>query len=135
LNSSQISPWRFSFFQIDARAGNLAEAAKSAEEVVRVVPEDPLGWYNLGTIYYVSGKYENSTAALGRAVGLKNDYANALFLLSASYAALERFDDARTALREVIALNPSVTSLPEMLARLEKGENPFAPSDNNAVDQ
>ncbi|KKW17410.1 MAG: O-linked GlcNAc transferase, partial [Candidatus Kaiserbacteria bacterium GW2011_GWA1_50_28] len=125
----------FLLSQIDARAGNLAEAAKSAEEVVRVVPEDPLGWYNLGTIYYVSGKYENSTAALGRAVGLKNDYANALFLLSASYAALERFDDARTALREVIALNPSVTSLPEMLARLEKGENPFAPSDNNAVDQ
>ena len=125
----------FLLSQIDARAGDLAEAAKSAEEVVRVVPEDSLGWYNLGTIYYVSGKYENSTAALGRAVGLKNDYANALFLLSASYAALERFDDARTALREVIALNPSVTSLPEMLARLEKGENPFAPSDNNAVDQ
>ena len=115
----------FLLSQIDARAGNLEAARGSAEAVVQIAQNDPLGWYNLGTIYYAEANYENAAAALERAVGLQNDYANALFILSASYANLDLVEDALAALRAVAALNPSQTSLETMMAALEEGENPF----------
>ena len=119
----------FLLSQIDARAGDLEAARGSAEAVAQIAPNDPLGWYNLGTIYYAEGNYENAGAALEQAVGLQNDYANALFLLSASYANLALFENAIAALQAVAALNPSETSLQNMLTSLEEGENPFTTSE------
>lgn len=115
----------FLFSQIDARAGDFAAAREKAGAVVQLVPDDPLGWYNLGTILYAEENYENSALAFERAVGLQNDYSNALFLMSASYAYLGRYQDALTALNATLTLNPEAATLPPMISALEKGENPF----------
>lgn len=116
----------FLLSQIDARAGDLPAARGKAEAVVQLAPDDALGWYNLGTIYYAEHTYGNAVLAFERAVGIQNDYSNALFLLSASYTYLERFEESATALKAVAALNPANTSLPDMITALEAGENPFA---------
>src|SRR3989344_946310 len=117
----------FILSQTDARAGDLSLARESAEMVIRIVPEDPLGWYNLGTIYYVDRDYQNASLVFERAVGLQNDYANALFLLGMSYASLEREDDALAVFRAVAALDPSKELPQNIIAELEAGNNPFAP--------
>jgi tetratricopeptide (TPR) repeat protein len=125
----------FLLSQIEARAGDLPAARARAEAVVQVAPNDSLGWYNLGTIYYAEENYEFAGAAFERAVGIQNDYANALFLLSASYAQLGFYEEGATALRAVAALNPSEASLPDMIAALERGENPFAEEVSGGEDQ
>jgi len=111
--------------QIEARANDLPAAREKAEAVVTLAAQDPLGWFNLGTILYASKEYQDASLAFERAAGLQNDYANALFLLSASYAALGRFRDAETALKTVAVLNPSQTSLQDMIDKLEARKNPF----------
>ena len=115
----------FLLSQIEARANNLPAAREAAEAVASLASQDPLGWYNLGTIYYAGGDFQNASLAFERAAGLQNDYANALFLLSASYTELNRIDDALTALKAVAALNPTQESLQAMITALEAGKNPF----------
>lgn len=118
----------FLLSQIYARAGDLENAAGTAQSVAILAPQDPLAWYHFGTIIFAGNDYENAALAFERAVGLENNYANALYFLSASYAALGRLDDARIALQAVVALNPNEESLQTMLEAFEAGENPFGNS-------
>ena len=54
----------FLLSQIYARANDLQKALDSAAAVAQLVPEDPLGWYNLGTILYAGEDYQNAALAL-----------------------------------------------------------------------
>ncbi len=49
---SDFAPAHFLLSQIDARTGDFASAREHATFVVQIAPEDPLGWYNLGTLLY-----------------------------------------------------------------------------------
>lgn len=120
-----LAPAHFFLSQIEARAGNLDAALERAVAVVQIAPNDALSWYNAGTILYTKKDYENAAIALERAVGIQNDYSNALFLLSASYAALNRLNDALTAMRAVEALNQGNENVATMVKQLESGKNPF----------
>lgn len=116
----------FLLSQIYARANDLQKALDSAAAVAQLVPEDPLGWYNLGTILYAGGDYGNAALALERAAGIQNDYANALFLLGLSYAQLDRDADALSALKAVSAQNPTDAALGTIIANISAGRDPFA---------
>ena len=116
----------FLLSQIYARAGDLQKALDSAAAAAQLVPEDPLGWYNLGTILYAGADYQNAALAFERAVGIQNDYANALFLLGVSYARLDRDAEALSVLKAVAALNPADATLTAIIANVSAGEDPFA---------
>ncbi len=116
----------FLLSQIHARAGDLQKALDSAASAAELVPEDPLGWYNLGTIFYAGADYQNATRAFERAVGIQNNYANALFLLGLSYTKLDRDADALSVLKVVAALNPTDAALGAIIANIRAGRDPFA---------
>lgn len=119
----------FLLSQIHARANRLDAARENAAAVVQIAPQDALGWYNLGTILYAGGDYGNAALSFEQAVGIENNYANALFLLGLSYYRLDRKDDALAALKAVANANPNDTTLAEAIATIEAGEDLFAPSE------
>ncbi len=113
---------RFLRSQVEAGSGKFDAAEIDAREAVALVPQDPLGWYNLGVIYYAAGSYQNAAQSLAQAVSLQRDYANALFVLALS---LDKSGDrvrARVALQEVVRLNPDNSSVKDMLTNLDAGK-------------
>jgi len=113
----------FLLSQVEARAGNFGTALEHAATVTQIAGEDPLGWYNLGTVLYAQKNYEIAASALERAASLQSNYGNALFLLGLSYYRLDRREDALAALKVVAALNPGDARLGEMIAALEAGRS------------
>ena len=106
--------------QVEARSGNLDKALEYAVRVTQVAAADSLGWYNLGTILYVQGRFDLAAQAFGNAVGIQNNYANALFLLGLSYDKLGRTDEALRALKAVSQLNPDHAGLKETIKEIER---------------
>ena len=105
--------------QVEAGEGSNAAALEDARSAVALVPQDPLGWYNLGAVLYSANDASDAAIALKQAIALSNNYANALFLLS---LALENSGDhlgAIDAMQKVVALNPSNTTALSALAQLQ----------------
>ncbi|MBI4093337.1 tetratricopeptide repeat protein [Candidatus Kaiserbacteria bacterium] len=125
---ADLAPAHFLLSQIDARANALQEALQHAGVAVQIAPQDPLGWYNLGTMLYASNDYGNAVTALERAVALEENYANALYLLGLSYYRLERVDDSLRALRAVAATNQDNAALNEIIEDIDAGRDPFTPA-------
>ena len=118
-----FAPAHYLLSQIHARAESFEKAQEYGEAVVQIAPQDPLGWYNLGTILYAQNSYQDAALSFERAAALQSDYANALFLLGLSYYRLERKDDALKALEVVATLNPDDTTLADLIARIEAGRD------------
>ncbi len=98
--------------------GDFSAAIDDAATAVSLAKEDPLGWYNLGTLLYSSADYENAAAALSQAVSLNNDYSNALFVLALAYNQLGNHERAIAAMERVVALNPDNETASSTLANL-----------------
>jgi len=104
--------------QAEAQLGDLPAATDDAAAAVSLAKEDPLGWYNLGTILYTSGDYQNAGQALSQAVALNNDYSNALFVLALTHEKLGDRARAIAAMERVVALNPGSDVASSTLANL-----------------
>lgn len=107
--------------QLEASKGDFTAAVRDAAAAIQGVPQDPLGWYNLGAVLYVAGSYHEAVPVLEKAVALQNDYANALFVLALSYEKLGRHAEALVALKSVAERNPNDTTLQRMVKDLEMG--------------
>lgn len=105
-----------------AGGGDFAEAVLSAEAAVRLAPQDPLAWYNLGAVLYAEGSYEKAAPALQQAIVLRADYADALFMLSLSFERMGRTEESLLLLRRVRELNPDNAELNAKIESLEAGE-------------
>jgi tetratricopeptide (TPR) repeat protein len=110
---------------VEAAAGQGDPAVTAAAQAVQLVPEDPLGWFNLGYILYSGKSYDNAAAALEKAATLTPDYANALFILGLTYNAQGRTEDAVMILSRVAQLNPSETWLSQLVANVQAKKDPF----------
>lgn len=117
-----LAPALFLRSQIKAGEGAFTDAESDAKKAAELAAQDPLGWYNLGAIYYADHSYENAVASLSRAISLEGDYSNALFVLALSYDALGKKEEARGALSRVAELNPGNTSVAKLIADLERGK-------------
>ena len=120
---SDLPVAHFLLSQIYARAGGLTKAREHAGAVVQIAPQDPLGWYNLGTIFYAEKNYRDAALSLERAAAIQDNYANALFLLGLSYYRLDRRDDALKSLKVVAALNAGDAALTDLIKKIEVGED------------
>lgn len=112
--------------QLLAQGGQLQEATQAAATTAQIAPEDPLAWYNLGTMLYALERYQESAAAFSQAVTLKSDYSNALFMQALSQYQLGEKTQALSLLIRVAELNPNDTTVPAMLKNLNAGKDPFA---------
>lgn len=118
-----FAPAHFLLSQVHGRAGNFPKAQEHALAVVQIAPQDPLGWYNLGTVLYVQNNYTDAAVAFEQAVALQNNYANALFFLGLSYERLGRAEDALKILESVAVLNPENETLRGIVEQIERGES------------
>lgn len=104
--------------QAEGQMNNFPSAIKDAQTAVSLAQQDPLGWYNLGTLLYASGDYENAAAALSQAISLNNNYSNAIFVLALSYNKLNDHERAILNMRRVVELNPNNEVASSTLANL-----------------
>ena len=104
--------------QGEGQMGNLQPAIDDAKNAISLAQQDPLGWYNLGTLFYISGDYQNAATALSQAVSLNNTYSNALFMLSLTFNKLNDHDRAILAMQKVVELNPTNGTATSTLASL-----------------
>lgn len=115
-------PAHFLLSQIYARANQLERAREHAVAVAQLAPQDPLGWYNLGTVLYVESNYADAVSAFEQAVTIRNNYSNALFFLGLSYYQLDRTDDALRVLETVAVLNPESEVLTDVIEEIKNDE-------------
>jgi tetratricopeptide (TPR) repeat protein len=112
--------------QVEAASGNGDPAMQAAAAAVQLVPNDPLGWFNLGLILHNGGIYQDASLAFEQAISRANDYSNAYFYLGAAYYELGRSSDAVLAFQRVLQLNPAETWINQVIANIQSGAEPFA---------
>lgn len=78
-----------------------ADVLAEAQARVRQHPEDAGAHFDLGSIYYVRGHFEDAVKELERAVELAPDRGDASYMLGLVYAKLERHDKAQRAFQAV----------------------------------
>ena len=108
--------------QVEAQQGTLPQGIEDAAIASQLATEDPLAWYNLGTILYSAGSYDLVVQALEKAVSLQNNYADAIFILGLSYDKVGRHEDALAAMQAVAQLNPNDTAVAQALMNLKAGK-------------
>ena len=90
--------------------GMALEALDPLGEAMRLNPRFPFVYlWNLGHAYFVMERYEDAIAKLETARDRKPDFMPAYLYLAASYARLDRTEDARAAMEKAVALNPRLS--------------------------
>ena len=112
--------------QAEGQMNNFPSAIEDAKTAVSLARQDPLGWYNLGTLLYASGDYAGAAAALSQAISLNGDYSNALFMLALSYNKLNDHEHAVLAMQKVVELNPQNETASSTLASLRAASSTSA---------
>ena len=114
--------------QILASKSDFKNGIVAAAKAAQGVPDDPLGWYNLGAIAYAGADYATAVTAEEKALALNSQYANAMYILGLSYYELKRPDDAIKVFKELDKLNPNNTAVISILANLLNGKPPVSPA-------
>ena len=90
--------------------GHAEETEAHVAEALRLSPRDPMAnvWMtNAGTAKNHLGSYEQAVAWFRRAIEANRNFPQAYFSLAAALAHLGRLDEARSAVKAGIALNPA----------------------------
>jgi Flp pilus assembly protein TadD len=87
--------------------GNLAEAERIYREILAQEPNHPDALHLLGLVAHQTGHHEQAVSLIGRAIRLRSGVALYYNNLGQSLRNLTRFDDARAAFSQAIAINPN----------------------------
>jgi Flp pilus assembly protein TadD len=107
------------------RRGQLAEAEEQFKKLIALVPDDRLGYANLGLTYLQASRYREAEAQLRRARELDPKDPEVALLLAKLYSLTGRTDEARRALEEIRDSTVSARVL-YALAELESQESDTA---------
>jgi adenylate cyclase len=104
-----------------AMAGRSEEAIASLEKGMRLSPQDPKLFGFLSGVawaHFAAERYEDAIDWAKRSLKERGDWLDGLAALAASYAHLERMDEARVAVEEIRRLHPeiSVSAVQHVLA-------------------
>ncbi|MGL4231395.1 MAG: tetratricopeptide repeat protein, partial [Casimicrobium sp.] len=89
-----------------AEAGDGARAIREFETVVKQKPEDSDTWFNLGYLLQENNRHHEAIAAFDSAIKYNERQDRAWYGKAISLIALKRDDDAVTALRKNVELQP-----------------------------
>ena len=92
--------------------GRAEETEAHIAEALRLSPRDTLAYIwmtNAGMAKLHLGSYEQAVAWFRRAIEANRNYPHAYFALAAALAQLGRLDEARSAVKAGLALNPTFT--------------------------
>jgi tetratricopeptide (TPR) repeat protein len=88
-----------------AKEGQHREAAKLFEEAVAAEPDNPWAQRNLGGCWLALKEVDRAISCLKRATELSPEDQQAFFGLGEAYRVAERYEDADTAYRQVVAID------------------------------
>lgn len=97
----------FDAAQRDQQNSLLDAAAGEYREVLRLQPDLPEAWVNLGLVYYAQSKFEDSARALAAAAKLRPGMRGVSLWLGIDDVKLDRPAQAVALLREAAALDPA----------------------------
>ncbi len=96
-----------------AGSGQLEEAIEVCQQSLRLSPHGPWVWLSLDTLafaYLVAGRYPEAIDTGRRLSDLRPDYFWGYLYLAASFAGLDRPEEARKALGEALRVQPDLSS-------------------------
>lgn len=105
-NDSQVQK-HFLAAQQDQQQGQLDAAAHEYQEVLRLQPELPEAYVNLGLVYYAQAKFDDSAHALAEANKLRTGMHGVNLWLGIDYVKLNRPVQGAALLREAIRVDPA----------------------------
>ena len=106
--------------------GRAEETEAHIAEALRLSPRDTLAYIWMtyaGVAKLQLGSYEQAAAWFRRSIEANRNYPTPYFLLAAALAQLGRLDEARSAVKAGLALNPSLRHLPRP-SRVDGDERP-----------
>jgi tetratricopeptide (TPR) repeat protein len=120
LNPGLAAAYRFLGMQL-AFVGRAHEAIVNLEKALRLSPRDLAiheCLWAMSLAHFAAGQYEEALVWAQRSRQEKPEYLFASLALAATYARLERIEEARSALKEVLRLSPgfSLTALRSAMA-------------------
>jgi tetratricopeptide (TPR) repeat protein len=124
----------FAYMQILLGRGRMDEITGRVDLLRSLDPFDPALAYEIGIFAFQNNLMEIAQAEFERAVGLKEDYANARFYLSLIYEAQGKRDEAIAQLERVKELNPDNVMINEMIEKARAGQ-PIIASPSPAPDE
>jgi tetratricopeptide (TPR) repeat protein len=107
--------------------GRAEETEAHVAEALRLSPHDTLAylWMNVAGVAKLHlGSYEQAAAWLRRSVDANRNYPLAVFHLAAALAQLDRLDEARSAVKAGLALNPTFTISRVRASRTARTDDP-----------
>jgi adenylate cyclase len=108
-NSAEV---RYAAGMIQVMSGLLEDGIRNAQEAMRLSPLDPdayLSLYIIGLGHLFAQRFEEAVAWFERALNENAEFISTYRVLAAAYAHLGRMDEARTAIRKVLSLQPNST--------------------------
>ncbi len=92
------------------RRGNPSAAADYAQRAVNAAPQDGKLWFLLGYTSRLAGRYQTSVDAYQKGLQMSPGNADGMSGLAQTYERMDRTDDAKRLLMQVIHANPSRTN-------------------------
>ena len=108
--------------QLDVQVGNATSAIATTEAIIRLEPNNPARYFQLGLLQLALKNYAPAIEALKAAVVLDYEYANARYMLALAYLDTNQPELALTELRFVAERNPDNASLTSLIAQVESGD-------------
>ncbi len=102
-------------------AGDTAGACDALAQTVKLDPGFTRAWYNLGLAYSATEKPEAALDCLIRAESLAPNSADIPYARATILARLGRVEEARTAARRALEIQPEFREAKELLGRLNEG--------------
>lgn len=109
--------------QIDVQEGNPDVAARRLEQFLSVYPQyaDAELYFQLGYLKYKSSLYSQAVQALGRAVSLVPNFANAKYFLGLSLSSLGDRQGALSQFEDIARFNPDNQEVKQLISGLRGG--------------
>jgi tetratricopeptide (TPR) repeat protein len=122
-----LSEARVSEVAANIKMQNGYENAVSAyNSAININPYNPAIYLSLANLQAKQAKYDDALATLGRALQVKNNYLDAVFLLSQVYAAKGDINNAIVAAKVAVQLNPQNSILLFQLGMLDYNAKDYA---------
>ena len=112
----------FLLTQLEASQNNLPQAIKSAETSAILSPSNAGVFFELGVLKYANKDYNGALQALGQALRILPDYANAKYYFGLSLDLLGRKADAITVFEDLAKTNPDNQTVAQILSNLRAGK-------------
>jgi adenylate cyclase len=111
LNPSSTEALSFLGWML-AGGGQAEEAISLCQQSLRLDPHGPYGWLNFDVLsfaYIVAGRYAEAIETARRLTEMRPDYLWGYLYLAASFARLDRPDEAHGALEEALRVQPELS--------------------------